>query len=95
VGDKVTTSSKLLLLLTDLFNFLKDLLALDNLDLDSLDFLARRWCDVASKVEAARRPWRAGRLVVVTVLGAEVKVVVAARRTTRCFVEKYMMLLLF
>jgi hypothetical protein len=101
VGDKVTTSSKLLLLLlllllTDLLDFLEDLLALVDLDLDSLDFLARRWCEVASddSTKAARRPWRTGRLVV-TVVDAEVKVVVAARRTTRCFVEKYMMLLLF
>jgi hypothetical protein len=96
VGDKVTMSSKLLLLLTDLFNFLEDLLALDDLDLDSLDFLARRWCAVASddSAEAARRPWRAGRLVMI-VFDAEVEVVVAARRTTTCFVEKYMMLLLF
>jgi hypothetical protein len=102
VGDKVTTSSKLLLLLllTDLLDFLEDLLALVDLDLDldSLDFLARRWwCDVASddSTEAARRPWRTGRLLVVTVVDAEVKIVVAARRTARCFVEKYMMLLLF
>jgi hypothetical protein len=101
VGDKVTTSSKLLLLLlllllTDLLDFLEDLLALVDLDLDSLDFLARRWCEVASddSTKAARRPWRTGRLVV-TVVDAEVKVVVAARRTIRCFVEKYMMLLLF
>jgi hypothetical protein len=97
VGDKVTTSSKLLLLLlTDLLDFLEDLLAFVDLDLDSLDFLARRRCDAASddSTEAARRPWRTGRLVV-KVVDAEVKVVVAARRTTRCFVEKYMILLLF
>ncbi len=101
MGDKVTTLTKLLLLLllTDLLDFLEDLLALVDLDLDldSLDFLARRWwCDVASddSTEAARRPWRTGRLVV-TVVDAEVKVVVAGRRTIRCFVEKYMMLLLY
>jgi hypothetical protein len=92
VADKVTTSSKLLLLLLllpALLDFLEDLPAL-------LDFLARRWCDVASddSTEPARRPWRTGRLVV-TVVDAAVKVVLAARRTTSCFVEKYMILLLF
>jgi hypothetical protein len=97
VGDKVTTSSKLLLLLTDLFDFLEDLLALLDLDLDSLNFLARPMFDVASgdSAEAVRRPWWTWRLEVVTVVDAEVKVVVAARRTTRCFVEKCMMLFLF
>ena len=60
MGDKVAMSSKLLLLLLlmDLLDFVEDLLALVDLDLDVLDLLARRWCDVASKdsTQAARRP---------------------------------------